>query len=805
MPEGKVTEWNGRTGRIESGGTHLFFGDRSLLGWAAELVWVGARVQFVEEFNRKKNRNEVKDVRPLDRNLPRSTQFLIEKIPDNEQHPGLRLDKYLIPPPKQEQQREVLQAVAQITGDGALLRELRDRRRPLWERDSENVRIWERTTCTPLTLHLSRTSSLENAGLCLHPIYGFAYLPGTGLKGLARAYAETVENADAELVRAVFGNEPGEPAKEKQCAGSIIFHDAWPTQWPRLFVDIVNNHHPKYYEGKDAPGDWDAPNPVTFLAIKPETTFEFTLAKRRTDVSQEILENAQKWLNGALTHLGCGAKTAAGYGYFKATDEVEAAPPSSRPIVDVTVALSTPGFLGGADHEGNSGREGCDLRSATLRGLLRKWWRTLHSGFLKNKQLLALESAIWGDTKSGGAVWLRVEKKECPEAQLFAYKDGFDAKPEFKRAHGLADRPDRKTTQGLFYLSYGMDDGPRHNKRQRFYLDSGAKWNVRLMARPTTFLENRDDAKDPKKKSNGIEIPAEDVLDQAQAALWLLTHFGGAGSKARKGFGSLHTVEGLQEWDLERVKTVATALRKDRLNMAPKWNSALAETGSLFDEKFKAIEVATDLVDPWQALDHLGFVYQRFAQHQQYKHNEAKISLGLPRKIHGPRNEPMQGQNEENWKRPQPLRLPGKGAGSDRHASPVQLHLEPGEGEKLIVRVCAFPAPYLPDRASSIRILHQFLDHLEKGLEGDGPTPVQNTGPGKREQTTKRDYGTSTQVRLLAKRKKSGFDVQEEGYSQGTLTLGSPPEGIPLDIGVVVKVEVHNDDPNKPQYRWPAS
>lgn len=35
-------------------------------------------------------------------------------------------------------------------------------------------------TVGPFTLHLARASALENAGICLHPIYGFVYLPGTG-------------------------------------------------------------------------------------------------------------------------------------------------------------------------------------------------------------------------------------------------------------------------------------------------------------------------------------------------------------------------------------------------------------------------------------------------------------------------------------------------------------------------------------------------------------------------------------------------------------------------------------------------
>ena len=41
-------------------------------------------------------------------------------------------------------------------------------------------------TIGPLTLHLARASALENAGICLHSLYGFTYLPGSGLKGMAR-------------------------------------------------------------------------------------------------------------------------------------------------------------------------------------------------------------------------------------------------------------------------------------------------------------------------------------------------------------------------------------------------------------------------------------------------------------------------------------------------------------------------------------------------------------------------------------------------------------------------------------------
>lgn len=67
----------------------------------------------------------------------------------------------------------------------------------------------------------------------------------------------------------------------------------------------------------------------------------------------------------------------------------------------------------------------------------------------------------------------------------------------------------------------------------------------------------------------------------------------------------------------------------------------------------------------------------------------------------------------------------------------------------------------------------------------------------------KRAAGTEVQVTILRKRPKGGFDVQEAGRSEGTLTLGAPPAGTDTTDGQTVTVRVHNDDPAKPQYKWP--
>ena len=118
-------------------------------------------------------------------------------------------------------------------------------------------------------------------------------------------------------------------------SGDVVFHDAWPERWPRLVLDIVNSHHPTYYRQEGPPGDWDSPVPVYFLAIPPGQRFSFALnagvPASRVSTSRSVWHGRR--LDGVLSHLGCGAKTAAGYGTFTAPGPGDEAVrrPSRRP------------------------------------------------------------------------------------------------------------------------------------------------------------------------------------------------------------------------------------------------------------------------------------------------------------------------------------------------------------------------------------------------------------------------------------------------------------------------------------------
>jgi CRISPR-associated protein Cmr6 len=674
--------------------------------------------------------------------LPKNTVQLIETVADNQRHPGLQLDKFSIPG-DQTAQKAALAKVCNIPGDAALLTTLIERRKRLLE-TLPGARSFRCTTTGPLTLHLARASALENAGICLHPLYGFAYLPGSGLKGMARAYAETVwlpaqpdQRQAWRQIEDVFGwapnpdrrqqiNNPDHPAEVrrkddtdpespeiKASSGHIVFHDAWPECWPKLIVDIVNNHHPDYYQHDDnnhAPGDWENPVPVYFLAVKPGVTFSFPLANRRAAVADELLDLARQWLLGALCHLGAGAKTAAGYGAFKPADgEPPTLPPQKRAVFETTLELVTPAFLAGANQQA----EDCDLRPATLRGLLRWWWRTMHAGFVDVKTLRALEAAVWGDTKSGGAVRIVIEKVSGDEPRPYDKRSKANFNDQQKRSeHGIPNEDPRKATQGLWYASYGMDEGNPTNRRQRHYLEPGARWRLRLVARPTQFFMDRKDADDPKKANQGKEVNAEQVLSQAKTALWLLCHFGGVGSKARKGFGSL-TADGFDGWKQDLCQETATQLRQ-ALQLPTTFIEGRARSASL-QQMLKPIEVNFSWPNVWSVLDQIGFAYQTFAK--KYKHQREKMALGLPRRI----GQPVQG----TFNPTAPV------TANSRHSSPVHIHVAGREGN-WTVRVTAFPAAHLPDLATSRKFLEEFLkdfgDDLRRRadlLPPSGPSPHQ--------------------------------------------------------------------------------
>lgn len=158
------------------------------------------------------------------------------------------------------------------------------------------------------------SGSILETSMTLHRIYGFPIIPGSGLKGLTKAYANTVEGIDDsdKQITDIFGSQ----STLKPSQGKVIFFDAIPLKLPKLKLDIMNPHYQDYYsddKGKTPPADYLSPNPIFFLTVGEGAEFYFAVASKENGLATK----AKEWLENALKELGVGAKTSAGYGYFE--------------------------------------------------------------------------------------------------------------------------------------------------------------------------------------------------------------------------------------------------------------------------------------------------------------------------------------------------------------------------------------------------------------------------------------------------------------------------------------------------------
>lgn len=169
---------------------------------------------------------------------------------------------------------------------------------------------------------LGREHPIEN-GFVWHPVLGTPCLPGSSVKGLVRALAETWFKTDGETVSRIFGPRDlhGAPAN----IGSVIFFGALPTKSVQLSADVMTPHYGPYYERGEVPGDWHSPVPIPFLTVAPGQSFIFALAPRNpSETARADCRTAATWLETALIELGAGAKTAVGYGRFERDPAAEA-------------------------------------------------------------------------------------------------------------------------------------------------------------------------------------------------------------------------------------------------------------------------------------------------------------------------------------------------------------------------------------------------------------------------------------------------------------------------------------------------
>jgi len=217
-------------------------------------------------------------------------------------------------------------------------------------------------------------ASATDVGLCVHHTWAVPMIPGSALKGLCAHYLETVygpedparvpwEQPDGErertpyqgatwkkgriqmgpgeVYRALFGAPDAEQDDELRThglpagasAGLVTFHDAVyvPGSSPEdkpFAADVLTVHQKGYYDGSGRtwPNDYDSPNPVSFLSVRPRIQLWFALSGPSEEVALAV-----RLLREALSQWGIGGKTSAGYGRLEASASPPPGPPPKPP------------------------------------------------------------------------------------------------------------------------------------------------------------------------------------------------------------------------------------------------------------------------------------------------------------------------------------------------------------------------------------------------------------------------------------------------------------------------------------------
>ena len=235
---------------------------------------------------------------------------------------GLALARF-VPWPKEEKTRGKFFDDVEATPVSAVYQQAFERWKTTFD---QKLKERKAIVCTatlggPLAVGLGNGSATE-VGLTLHHTYGTPLIPGSAIKGACKNACRRAIVGQDEATKALFGTTDE--------AGYAIFHDAWLVsttgkEMP-LQIDTVTVHHPDYYQTqKSFPTDFDDPNPVPFISVKPGTQFLFAIEVPGAD--EGWLTFAEAMLMHALTEIGLGGKTNAGYGWFKESDLTFERPP----------------------------------------------------------------------------------------------------------------------------------------------------------------------------------------------------------------------------------------------------------------------------------------------------------------------------------------------------------------------------------------------------------------------------------------------------------------------------------------------
>lgn len=206
----------------------------------------------------------------------------------------------------------------------------------------ENCEVFNQSTAGRLITGLGGASVYET-DIALHHVYGFPYLPASGIKGVVRSWIiQQVFASDSHVPKEekeyplmnaefrayhtsedfcrIFGcpatvrkilfdkntNEPirkngrydtedyyvalknKETNKREEHQGKVQFFDAFPTKAPEVVPDLMNPHYGPYYAGDKPPADYYNPVPIFFLTVDKNTEFQFLLGSKEFNLKKKL-------------------------------------------------------------------------------------------------------------------------------------------------------------------------------------------------------------------------------------------------------------------------------------------------------------------------------------------------------------------------------------------------------------------------------------------------------------------------------------------------------------------------------------
>jgi len=282
-----------------------------------------------------------------------------------------------------------------------------------------------------------------------------------------------------------------------------------------------------------------------------------------------------------------------------------------------TFRLVTPLVIGGAD------QKLAEVRLQSIKGALRFWYRAVYGAARET------EEQTFGSDRIGQSMFLLDIENVSVKEPIPWSRSKYDCKP-FKEEVGTGAR------NGIAYLAYSLEFG--HKDKQRWFIPPGGHFTLIAVFRPVAPDQ---------------EGRLREHQRRLMAALWLLGHIGGLGSRARRGFGTV----ALESWegsgygweDLEDLPLASAASSFEEWGEALRhgldtiatwsgWRSRLGNHGTpghaVINSRSRFILLALKPEDkimraqPWEiALNRAGRYLQDYRAYRQPDHDMVKAHL----------------------------------------------------------------------------------------------------------------------------------------------------------------------------------